>query len=541
MGTPENDKRSAQDIIDSSPLLKNLGNQSHVKDMLKEQVGDFERDPDAAFRAAQVLDHVVRFDENGQRLAGNDVDNSSIDGFTKGGEAKHGTEAGRLQDFGKGGFDSLKGTLTHASDVGGDAQARKDAEAAGIVWELPKDDKRSAQDIIDANPLLKNLGNQSGVKDALKERVGDFDTDANAAFRASQVLDRVVGYNEKGEVLSGGDVANSSIDGFTKGGEAKHGTEAGRLQDFGKYGFSQLAKPQASSDITSYKDYLKANPDADAGSRQVAQYAAILDQKYDSIRGKTGAGDALTEQNIKDYKNANPQLSQQEKEALDFFSQPGAFRQLDTASASLGGSADGKANRADITTWLSKEAPKDAAGLTTLMQGVVSGNITSHVDTSKLGKDVFEHPGEVQRRAKGRRAAGPAERAETGDRRRQRRHVEHRLRQGGHRQQLRRVLGAGETAAGHQRAHQPSAERPGHRQVHQGQGRRRAQEPVRGQSGPERGRGQNLRRRDQVRQGARQGLGCGHQGRQDRPDRCADQLLRYRPEHADHARQERRR
>ncbi|PVZ12283.1 MULTISPECIES: type III effector HrpK domain-containing protein [unclassified Pseudomonas] len=389
---PENDKRSAQDIIDSSPLLKNLGNQSHVKDMLKEQVGDFERDPDAAFRATQVLDHVVRFDENGQRMAGTDVNNSRIDGFTKGGEAKHGTEAGRLQDFGKGGFDSLKGTLTHASSVGGDTQARKDAEAAGIVWELPEGDKRSAQDIIDANPLLKNLGNQSGVKDALKERVGDFDTDANAAFRASQVLDRVVGYNEKGDVLSGADVANSSVDGFTKGGEAKHGTEAGRLQDFGKHGFSQLAKPQASNDIASYKDYLKANPDADAGSKQVAQYAAILEQKYDSIRGKTGAGDALTAQNLKDYKNANPQLSQQEKEALDFFSQPGAFRQLDTASASLGGGADGKANKADISAWLSKQAPKDATGLTTLMQSVVSGNITGQVDTSKLGEDVFVHP-----------------------------------------------------------------------------------------------------------------------------------------------------
>ncbi|WP_414704207.1 type III effector HrpK domain-containing protein [Pseudomonas sp. UBA1879] len=389
---PEGDTRSAQDIIDDNPLLKNLGNQSGVKDMLKEQVGDFENDPDAAYRAGQVLDHVVRYDENGERLAGNNVDNTSIDGFTKSGEARHGTEAGRLQDFGKDGFDSLKGKLEHASDVGGDAAAREQGEKAGIVWELPKDDKRSASEIIDANPLLKNLGNQSGVKDALKERVGDFETDPNAAFRAGQVLDRIVGYDENGKVLTGDNVANSSIDGFTKGGEAKHGTEAGRLQDFGKYGFESLPKAQASEDISSYKDFLKAKPDADAGSKEIAEYAAILEQKYDSIRGKTDAGDTLTAQNIKDYKDANPQLSDKEKAALDFWSQPGAFKILDTSSQLLAGGADGKASKADIQTWLKNSAPADATGLSALLSSVVSGNVTANVDTSKLGKDVFEHP-----------------------------------------------------------------------------------------------------------------------------------------------------
>ncbi|MFF7708867.1 type III effector HrpK domain-containing protein [Pseudomonas sp. NPDC007930] len=389
---PKDDNRSAQQIIDDSPLLKNLGNQSGVKDKLKERVGDFENDPDAAYRAVQVLDHIEQLSETGERLAGGDVNNGKVDGFTKGGDAKHGTEAGRLQDFGKYGFGNLQGKLENPSSVGSDAEARKEGEAAGIVWELPEGDKRSAQDIIDANPLLKNLGNQSGVKDALKDKVGDFEHDANAAFRASQVLDRIVGYDENGKVLSGDEVANSSVDGFTKGGEAKHGTEAGRLQDFGKYGFSALPKAEASSDIGSYKDYLKTNPDADEGSKKVAQYAAILEQQYDSIRGKTGAGDALTEQNIKDYKDANPQLSQEQKEALDFFSQPGAFKLLDTASNNLGGSADGKASKADISAWLGSGAPTDATSLTSLMQSVVAGNLSSKVDTSQLGKDVFEHP-----------------------------------------------------------------------------------------------------------------------------------------------------
>ena len=246
---PEGDKRSAEEIINDNPLLKNLGNQSGIKDMLKERVGDFEKDADAAHRAAQVLEHVVSFDGDGNRLVGDDVRNDSIDGFTKGGDAKHGTEAGRLQDFGKYGFSHLKGELPQAESAAGqNEEARAQAEALGIVWERPENDKRSAQEIIDGDPLLKNLGNQSGIKDMLKEQVGDFETDADAAYRASQVLAHIEKHDGDGKVLDGGDVGNGSIDGMTKGGEAKHGTEAGRLQDFGKYGFSALKGPEPTED-----------------------------------------------------------------------------------------------------------------------------------------------------------------------------------------------------------------------------------------------------------------------------------------------------
>ncbi|WP_268800025.1 type III effector HrpK domain-containing protein [Pseudomonas huanghezhanensis] len=389
---PDGDNRSAQQIIDDSPLLKNLGNQSDVKEKLKDRVGDFDTDRDAAYRATQVLEHIEQLDEGGNRVASKDVNNGRVDGFTSRQEARHGTEAGRLQDFGKYGFENLKGELKHVGSAGDDPVAREKAEATGIVWQRPEGDERSAQDIIEANPLLKNLGNQSGVKDMLKEQVGDFDTDPDAAFRAGQVLDRIVGYDESGKVLSGKDVSNSSVDGFTKSGEARHGTEAGRLQDFGKSGFDALPKAQASEDIASYKDFLKAKPDADAGSQQIARYAAILEQKYDSISGKTGADGALTEQNIKDYKDANPQLSGQEKEALAFWSQPGAFKVLDTASNPLANNADGKVGKSDIKNWLKTTAPADATALTGLLSSVVSGNATHNVDTSKLGADVFEHP-----------------------------------------------------------------------------------------------------------------------------------------------------
>ncbi|PPS26196.1 type III effector HrpK [Pseudomonas amygdali pv. morsprunorum] len=388
---PKGDERDAQAIIDSDPLLKNLGNQSDVKDMLKEQVGDFERDADAAYRATQVLAHIEQFDGNGVRIVGSDVANGSINGFTKSGEAKNGTEAGRLQDFGKDGFASLKGEMTNVSSVGDNKEAREQAEKLGFLWELPKDDKRSAEEIIDANPLLKNLGNQSGVKDMLKERVGDFEKDANAAFRAAQVLDRVTLYNEKGEAQSGGQVFNSSIDGFTKGAEAKHGTEAGRLQDFGKLGFAALPELKKSEEIGSYKDFLKANPDADEASRQIARYAAIIDENYDAIKGKTGSSDFNAEA-LTAYKEKNPQLSDEVKEALDFWSQPGAFALLDNAKSPLEQGTDGKASRGDIQAFIKTASPKDVGAVGTLLEAVAEGNLLDKVNTDPLNKDVFDNP-----------------------------------------------------------------------------------------------------------------------------------------------------
>src|SRR5690606_12380637 len=132
-----------------------------------------------------------RFDGDGKRLVGDNVDNGEINGFSKGKEAYNCTEAGRLQDFGKYGFGNLKGELQHIESASEDPKAREQAEALGIEWELPEDDKRTAKEIIDKSPLLKNLGNQSQVKDMLKERVGDFEKDADAAHRAVQVLEHI--------------------------------------------------------------------------------------------------------------------------------------------------------------------------------------------------------------------------------------------------------------------------------------------------------------------------------------------------------------
>ena len=260
---PDDDTRSAQDIIDDNPLLRNLGTQSNVKEMLKERVGDFENDADAAYRAVQVLRHVEQFDSNGNRIANTDIGNGRIDGFTSSDEARNGTEAGRLQDFGKYGFSNLKGQIRQTSEAAGNTKAQEVAAALGIQWERPEGDQRSARQIIEGAALLKNLGNQSDIKTMLKEQVGDFENDPDAAFRAVQVLKHIETYDGDGNSTGGGNVGNGSIDGFGKSGEAKHGSEAGRLQDFGKFGFSSL-RGEMEDVITPAMDAKEAKERTDA-------------------------------------------------------------------------------------------------------------------------------------------------------------------------------------------------------------------------------------------------------------------------------------
>ncbi|MCP1119698.1 hypothetical protein [Robbsia andropogonis] len=105
---PDGDTRSAQQIIDDDPTLKNLGNQSGVRDNLDKQVGDWQHDPDAAYRASEVVDFIdtdKAYDGTDRGSAAGDHD---IEGFTSDNEARHGTEAGELQDFEKNGYSQFQ-------------------------------------------------------------------------------------------------------------------------------------------------------------------------------------------------------------------------------------------------------------------------------------------------------------------------------------------------------------------------------------------------------------------------------------------------
>ncbi|MBK4214313.1 hypothetical protein JJJ17_00090 [Paracoccus caeni] len=387
---PEGDGRSAHDIIQGSPLLRDLGNQEDVRDMLKSRVGDFERDPDAAYRAEQVLNHIEMFDGEGNTRNDKHVGNDRVDGFTGSDQAKPDTEAGRLKDFGKYGFGNLKGNVPDYSEVGNDAESREKAEALGIEWERPEGDDRSARDIVNGTPVLRDLGNQSGVRDLLKSRVGDFETDADAAYRAKQVLERIEKYDSSGKPQAGDKVDNGKVDGFTNSGEAENGTEAGRLQDFGKYGFDSLEAEMASGD--QFDKYLEKNPDADGASKKITEYASILHDNFDTVMKATGGGEFMTVEKLQQFKDEYPGLDGKFGEAIDFWSNPGSFSALETSLDKLRYDSDGLLAKKDISHWIEKEAPKDAESAIHMVVDAADRNSVAGVNTKQFDDEIFRDP-----------------------------------------------------------------------------------------------------------------------------------------------------
>jgi hypothetical protein len=89
------------------------------------------------------------------------------------------------------------------------------------------------------NGLLGNLGDQNlqgqgTIKQLLSQKVGgDITTNANAAWDALQDLEAVKNENNSdGSAMPSSVAHDGKIDGFTKSGEAPHGSQAGSLQDF---------------------------------------------------------------------------------------------------------------------------------------------------------------------------------------------------------------------------------------------------------------------------------------------------------------------
>lgn len=112
---PAGDKRSADQIINDNPVLKNLGNQKDIQqDKLKERCGDWtanNKDPKSRADAAWKMAHVLNWIDNSKTAHGKDIKeagNGDITGITKSGDARHGTEAGLLKDFGDKGYPAIK-------------------------------------------------------------------------------------------------------------------------------------------------------------------------------------------------------------------------------------------------------------------------------------------------------------------------------------------------------------------------------------------------------------------------------------------------
>ena len=113
MGCPAGDRRSAERIIEQSPVLKNYLDSRDSPQLvvdLKRHVGDWTEanpDPDARANAAYDLEKVLRYIDNldESRLNGSEERNGKIDGFSELGVViLHNSEADRLDQFAREGY-----------------------------------------------------------------------------------------------------------------------------------------------------------------------------------------------------------------------------------------------------------------------------------------------------------------------------------------------------------------------------------------------------------------------------------------------------
>ena len=111
---PVGDDRTAEEIIKDNPALANLGNQKDIKrEELIKQCGDWtenNKDPESRANAAYNMAKVLNYIDNTQNRKGQERQNAgdgNIEGITKDGDARRGTEAGMLKDFAEQGYGSL--------------------------------------------------------------------------------------------------------------------------------------------------------------------------------------------------------------------------------------------------------------------------------------------------------------------------------------------------------------------------------------------------------------------------------------------------
>lgn len=145
----DGDNRTADQIINDNPVLKNLGNQKDIKQSeLKKQFGDWTaNNPDEKSRAlaaknmSYFLNNVKALDnrEGGDR--GKISTNGKIEGLTKSGDARHGTEAAIVKDVAEQGLDKAfpkDGRLTTTNDEMVNLNGTNKSGFQGICLKLGK-------------------------------------------------------------------------------------------------------------------------------------------------------------------------------------------------------------------------------------------------------------------------------------------------------------------------------------------------------------------------------------------------------------------
>lgn len=181
----------------------------------------------------------------------------------------------------------------------------------------------------------------------------------------------------------------------------KHGDNPdGKVTKDDYKGFiSRMNKAQDAAD-KDIKDYLKKNPNADEGSRQMVTEAALLRANGPLVRvaglenGK--AGQDMSADDLTNLVKQNPGLAGSLRQAAKSFSSPGLLAQLDQGGVSGKKLAehgpDNRFSTKNIDNWIKKQAPTDGGSFAQMINQASLVNATANVDTSRLNKDVFAHP-----------------------------------------------------------------------------------------------------------------------------------------------------
>lgn len=181
-GRPPGDNRTAEQIINDNPILKNLGHQKDInRPLAYKLLGDWtsnNKDPqaraDAAFNAARVLNYIDTSLSADGKHRGKAHGNGDLEGITRSGDARHGTPAGMWKDFTEQGYSALR--EHHRLDSTSDTHVKADGtNKDNLQWASGEAGKRTWF-IPGLSNILLGIGDaDQGLVGALKGAKDGFD------------------------------------------------------------------------------------------------------------------------------------------------------------------------------------------------------------------------------------------------------------------------------------------------------------------------------------------------------------------------------
>ena len=200
-GRPPGDTRTAEQIIEDNPILKNLGHQKDInRSLAYQQLGDWtsnNKDPqaraDAAFNAARVLNYIDTSLSADGKHRGKAHGNGDLEGSTRSGDARHGTPAGMWKDFTEQGYSALRDH--HRLDSTSDTHVKADGTNKDNLQWLAGEAGKRTWFIPGLSNILLGIGDSdSGVEGAIKGAKAGFDKTRADGF------DQALGSAAKGNI-----------------------------------------------------------------------------------------------------------------------------------------------------------------------------------------------------------------------------------------------------------------------------------------------------------------------------------------------------